>query len=50
MAAHARAPAPAARRPGFYNGLHGVAHVLDLLGHRQDALDVVERCGADGTS
>ncbi|MDP9866951.1 MULTISPECIES: class III lanthionine synthetase LanKC [Streptosporangium] len=29
---------------GFYDGLHGVAHVLDLLGHRQDALDTVELC------
>lgn len=27
---------------GFYDGLHGVAHVLDRLGHRQDALDLVE--------
>ncbi|HYN92344.1 MAG TPA: class III lanthionine synthetase LanKC [Pilimelia sp.] len=31
--------------PGFYDGLHGVAHVLDVLGHRQDALDIVDRCG-----
>jgi len=29
--------------PGFYDGLHGVAHVLAHLGHEQDALDVVER-------
>ncbi|OUC84325.1 class III lanthionine synthetase LanKC [Streptosporangium minutum] len=29
---------------GFYDGLHGVAYVLDLLGHRQDALDTVELC------
>ncbi|MFI6319674.1 class III lanthionine synthetase LanKC [Nonomuraea sp. NPDC050556] len=27
---------------GFYDGAHGVAYVLDLLGHRQDALDLVE--------
>ncbi|HUR04725.1 MAG TPA: lantipeptide synthetase, partial [Nonomuraea sp.] len=27
---------------GFYDGLHGIAHVLNLLGHRQDALDVIE--------
>ncbi|GAA3447897.1 class III lanthionine synthetase LanKC [Planomonospora venezuelensis] len=26
---------------GFYNGLHGIAHVLDLLGHRQDAVGLV---------
>ncbi|MBG0831020.1 protein kinase/lanthionine synthetase C family protein [Planomonospora sp. ID67723] len=41
-------PRAAAPRPGthlgFYDGLHGVAYVLDLLGHRQDALDVVDRC------
>lgn len=30
--------------PGFYDGLHGVAHVLEALGYRQDALDTVERC------
>ncbi|GHH63998.1 serine/threonine protein kinase [Streptosporangium violaceochromogenes] len=29
---------------GFYDGLHGIAHVLDLLGHRQDALDLVDMC------
>ncbi|MFF5207426.1 class III lanthionine synthetase LanKC [Streptosporangium sp. NPDC000396] len=29
---------------GFYDGLHGVAYVLDLLGHRQDAIDVVAAC------
>lgn len=27
---------------GLYDGLHGIAHVLDRLGHRQDALDVVD--------
>jgi hypothetical protein len=27
---------------GFYDGLHGIAYVLDRLGHRQDALDVVD--------
>ncbi|MBB2911554.1 putative Ser/Thr protein kinase [Streptosporangium becharense] len=34
----------AGTRIGFYDGLHGVAHVLDLLGHRQDAVDIVEVC------
>ncbi|WP_433349058.1 class III lanthionine synthetase LanKC [Microtetraspora malaysiensis] len=29
---------------GFYDGLHGVAHVLERLGHRQDALDVMDIC------
>ena len=33
--------------PGLYDGLHGIAHVLDELGHRQDALDLVERTLAD---
>jgi tRNA A-37 threonylcarbamoyl transferase component Bud32 len=38
-----RALSPAhAGAAGFYDGLHGVAYVLDLLGHRQDALDVVD--------
>jgi serine/threonine protein kinase len=30
--------------PGLYDGLHGVAYTLDLLGRRQEALDVLERC------
>ncbi len=33
--------------PGLYDGLHGVAHVLNELGHEQDALDLVERTLAD---
>lgn len=33
--------------PGLYDGLHGVAHVLDELGYRQDALEVVDRTLAD---
>jgi serine/threonine protein kinase len=33
--------------PGLYDGLHGVAHVLNHLGHEQDALDLVERTLAD---
>jgi serine/threonine protein kinase len=33
--------------PGLYDGLHGVAHVLGALGHRQDALDVIDRSLAD---
>lgn len=31
-------------RPGLYDGLHGVALVLDRMGYRQDALDVVDIC------
>jgi hypothetical protein len=30
------------RRPGFYDGAHGVAYVLDFLGHRQEAAALVE--------
>lgn len=29
---------------GFYDGLHGAAYVLDLLGRRQEALDVLDIC------
>ncbi|MEV6850823.1 class III lanthionine synthetase LanKC [Actinoplanes sp. NPDC051411] len=31
-------------RHGFLDGLHGVAYVLERLGERQPALDLVERC------
>ena len=31
-------------RFGFYDGLHGVAYVLDRLGRRSEALDVLQRC------
>lgn len=31
-------------KPGFYDGLHGVAFVLDSLGYREDALGLIERC------
>jgi tRNA A-37 threonylcarbamoyl transferase component Bud32 len=34
-------------RLGLYDGYHGVAHVLDHLGHRQRALEVVELCLAE---
>ncbi|QGN48870.1 protein kinase [Micromonospora sp. WMMC415] len=39
----ATAPAPGTRC-GFYDGLHGVAYALELLGRRQDALDVLDIC------
>lgn len=39
-----RALRPGATRLGLYDGLHGVAYVLDHLGHRQRALDVLDRC------
>ncbi|MCX4878439.1 class III lanthionine synthetase LanKC [Streptomyces sp. NBC_00847] len=35
-------PAPPGTPLGLYDGLAGVAHVLDRLGHRQRALDLVE--------
>ncbi|WP_219462095.1 class III lanthionine synthetase LanKC [Nonomuraea rhizosphaerae] len=37
----ARKPVPGSGL-GFYDGLHGIAYVLDLLGHRQHALDVLD--------
>jgi hypothetical protein len=56
LAATGRPPEPehvdwlvrAARRerqpyPGLYNGLHGVAHVLDLLGRHAEAMNVLDR-------
>jgi len=33
-------------KPGFWDGLNGIAHVLDLVDRRQDALDVLDRCGS----
>lgn len=35
-------PPPIGTPLGLYDGLAGVAHVLDLLGHRQRALDLVD--------
>lgn len=32
--------------PGLYDGLHGVALTLELLGHRAEALEVLDRCRA----
>ena len=31
-------------RVGFYDGLHGVAHVLDYLGYQREAIKVLEIC------
>lgn len=40
-----RATKPAnGTRPGLYDGLHGAAFVLDHLGYRQEALDVIDIC------
>ncbi len=36
------APPPVGTPLGLYDGLAGVAHVLDVLGHRQRALDLVD--------
>lgn len=41
VAAAERDPDP---RPGLYDGLHGVALTLDVLGHRDHALAVLDRC------
>ena len=35
---------------GLFDGLHGVAVVLDELGRRQDALELLARCGAAGSA
>ncbi|WP_051426593.1 class III lanthionine synthetase LanKC [Jiangella gansuensis] len=43
LCARAAAP-PRGTGVGFYDGLHGVAHVLEDLGHRQDALDTMQLC------
>ncbi|WP_328752493.1 class III lanthionine synthetase LanKC [Streptomyces sp. NBC_00285] len=41
------APPPTGTPLGLYDGLAGVAHVLERLGHRQRALDLVERVLAE---
>jgi serine/threonine protein kinase len=38
---------PSGTSPGLYDGLHGVAYTLDHLGHRQQALDVLDICLAE---
>lgn len=43
LALRVRRPDPGTRL-GFYNGLHGVAYVLDHLDHREQALEVLDRC------
>ena len=40
---HALDPAPGTRL-GFYDGLHGVAHVLEHLGHHEEAAKVLDMC------
>ncbi|GAB3809106.1 class III lanthionine synthetase LanKC [Micromonospora zhanjiangensis] len=35
---------PSGSRPGFYDGLHGVAFALEHLDRRQQALDVLDLC------
>lgn len=41
---HAAKPNPDETRLGLFDGLHGVAYVLDLLGHRADARKLVDVC------
>jgi hypothetical protein len=31
-------------RLGFYDGIHGIAYVLDRLGHRSEAVRLLDRC------
>ncbi len=40
-------PASGMTRLGFYDGLHGVAYVLDHLGHRAEALKVLDICAGE---
>lgn len=40
---HAQTPASGSRL-GLYDGLHGAAFTLDHLGHRREALDLVDIC------
>lgn len=40
-------PDPRTTRLGFYNGLHGVAYVLDHLGYRAEALKVLDICASE---
>jgi hypothetical protein len=40
-------PTPEKTRLGFYDGLHGVAYVLEHLGHRAEALKVLDICQAE---
>ncbi|MGW2864572.1 class III lanthionine synthetase LanKC [Streptomyces sp. NPDC001205] len=35
---------PGDPRPGFYDGRHGIAHVLEEFGHREAALRTLESC------
>jgi class III lanthionine synthetase len=37
-------PTAETTRLGFYDGLHGVAYVLDHLGHRAEALKILDIC------
>lgn len=37
-------PTAGTTRLGFYDGLHGVAYVLDHLGHRAEAMKVLDIC------
>ncbi|GIJ32782.1 class III lanthionine synthetase LanKC [Micromonospora sediminimaris] len=41
---------PSGTRCGFYDGLHGVAYALEVLGRRQDALDVLDICLRESTT
>ena len=40
-------PVSGTTRLGFYDGLHGAAYVLDHLGHRAEALKVLDICATE---
>jgi serine/threonine protein kinase len=47
LARRAVQPEMGSTRLGFYDGLHGVAHVLDQLGHGGEARKVLEICSTE---
>lgn len=44
---HVAQPASRTTRFGFYDGLHGVAYVLDHLGYRTEALNILDICATE---
>ncbi len=47
LARRAIHPSPDKTRLGLYDGLHGVAYVLEHLGHRAEALKILDICQAE---
>jgi tRNA A-37 threonylcarbamoyl transferase component Bud32 len=47
LASHAATPNPDETRLGFFDGLHGVAYVLDRLEHRAEARKLLDVCSQE---